>query len=58
MDETFGGTVEAEAPRARRSSGIETHHLAYKPCRQAMMSGVATTGPATPFASTNWRTAR
>jgi hypothetical protein len=28
MDETFGGAVEADAPPARRSLGIETHHLA------------------------------
>jgi hypothetical protein len=28
MDETFGGAVEADAPPARRASGVETHHLA------------------------------
>jgi hypothetical protein len=28
MDETFGGAVEADAPPVRRSSGVETHHLA------------------------------
>ena len=29
VDETFGGAVEADAPPARRrSSGVETHHLA------------------------------
>jgi hypothetical protein len=28
MDETFGGAVEADAPPARRVSGVETHHLA------------------------------
>lgn len=28
MDETFGGAVEADTPRARRASGVETHHLA------------------------------
>ena len=27
MDETFGGAIAAEAPRASRASGIETHHL-------------------------------
>ena len=56
MDETFGGEI-APRPAPRRASGVETHHLA---CRrgQAMTSGVATTGPATPFASTNCRTAR
>ena len=56
MDETFGGAVEADAPRPRRTSGVETHHLDLSD--QAMTSGVATTGPATPLASTNWRTAR
>jgi outer membrane murein-binding lipoprotein Lpp len=27
MDETFGGAVDAEGRRPRRSSGVETHHL-------------------------------
>jgi outer membrane murein-binding lipoprotein Lpp len=27
MDETFGGAVEADAPRPSRASGVETHHL-------------------------------
>ena len=27
-DETFGGAVDAEAPRPTRASGVETHHLA------------------------------
>ena len=55
MDETFGGEIAADAPPPRRASGVETHHLAWS---QAMTSGVATTGPATPLASTNCRTAR
>jgi hypothetical protein len=28
MDETFGGAVDADAPRPVRASGVETHHLA------------------------------
>jgi hypothetical protein len=28
MDETFGGAVEADAPRPSRAGGVETHHLA------------------------------
>ena len=54
MDETFGG---ASRP-TRRPAPLERRRDAPPRLSQAMTSGVATTGPATPLASTNWRTAR